>query len=153
MIAHAWADPSGDLVAPPPDPDVVRYVAKCGDDVIGLVTLLRPSASPSPFRGCWLFGLMVRMRYRGRGVGEALTARVLAQAEAEGAEELLLCVFEDNRPAVNLYRKLGFERVTLPELAEWMATHEQADGRRMIAMAKPLVGGREPRAADTAASE
>jgi ribosomal protein S18 acetylase RimI-like enzyme len=72
------------------------------------------------------------------GVGEALARRVIRQAKAEEAQELFLAVFEDSLPAMNLYRKLGFERVVLPGLEEELIAEGQREGRRRVTMRKVL---------------
>lgn len=124
-----------------PDPGATHYVAKSDDEVLGFATLLRAKASELPLEGWWLFGLMVRGRHRGRGIGAALTTHVAAQAQAEGATELLLAVVAENLPAVNLYRKLGFVPVTRDEMAAWLRAQEQVCGKPMLIMAKPLQAG------------
>jgi ribosomal protein S18 acetylase RimI-like enzyme len=63
---------------------------------------------------------------------------VIDQAQAEGAKELFLNVFEDNRPALALYRKLGFERVALPVLEEEFAAEGQREGRRRVTLRRSL---------------
>ena len=44
-----------------------------------------------------------------RGVGTALGEAVIAETERLGYKEIFLWTFEQNRPALSLYRKLGFE--------------------------------------------
>jgi ribosomal protein S18 acetylase RimI-like enzyme len=92
------------------NPRLTNYVAMSGPGEIGLVRLMRHPEADSPHVGYWLYSLEVRPRYRGMGIGEALTQRVIDQSRVEGAEELFLYVFEDNLSAIALYRKLGFER-------------------------------------------
>ncbi len=47
--------------------------------------------------------------FRGRGVGEALMRHVIDKVRASGATFVTLEVRVSNRPAVTLYKKLGFE--------------------------------------------
>jgi ribosomal protein S18 acetylase RimI-like enzyme len=49
-----------------------------------------------------------------------------------------LCVFENNAPAIALYRELGFERVVLPALEAELAADVQKYGRRRVTLRKPL---------------
>lgn len=113
-------------------------MAKSNSEVLGLVRLMRHPEADFPYVGYWLYSLTVRPRYRGLGIGEALTRRVVEQARAEGAREVFLRVFDDNTPALALYSKLGFEPVTLPALEEDLGADVQKYGRRRI----PLkVGG------------
>jgi ribosomal protein S18 acetylase RimI-like enzyme len=72
------------------------------------------------------------------GIGTALTQRVIDQSRVEGAAELLLALFEDNVPAIALYRALGFERVVLSALEAKLAADVQKYGRRRLALRKVL---------------
>jgi len=60
----------------------------------------------------WLFGLLVRTRYRGAGIGEGLVRTALQRAASEGAAKINLMVWEQNRAAINLYRKIGFRQIS-----------------------------------------
>jgi GNAT superfamily N-acetyltransferase len=55
-----------------------------------------------------LVGLWVRGEVRGAGVGAGLVGALLAWARAEGADEVLLWVADDNPGARRFYRRLGF---------------------------------------------
>jgi GNAT superfamily N-acetyltransferase len=145
-IAEARADdmetvqrhlnPSQLYRAQPPNPNVTNWVAKRGEKVIGFVQLMRHPQEHFPWVGHWLFALEVWGRYRGLGIGERLTRRVIAQAVAEGAPELLLAVFENNNRAIGLYQKLGFEPITVTALESQFAADKQQFGRRRIVMRK-----------------
>lgn len=102
----------------PRNPNATHYVAKIGGDLAGFVELVRHPPEHAPYVGHWLFSLQVWPRYRGLGIGELLTHQVMTQAQREGAPELLLVVYADNAPAINLYRKLGFAHVAFPALDE-----------------------------------
>jgi ribosomal protein S18 acetylase RimI-like enzyme len=121
------------------DPDVVRFVAKVGGRVVGFVLLARRPGADTPYAGNWLHSLRVSPPYRGMGIGEALTEAVIDRAQEEGAQELLLLVGEDNRAAIRLYRKLGFEQTLIPSLQGQLERNESASGRRMVAMRLSLV--------------
>jgi len=133
---HQHFNPSEPRRAQPPNPNVTNWVAKRGEEVIGFVQLVRHPEAHFPWVGHWLFSLEVWGQYRGLGIGEMLTRRVIAQAVAEGAPELLLAVFEDNERAISLYRKLGFEHITLPALESQFEADKQQYGRRRIVMRK-----------------
>jgi ribosomal protein S18 acetylase RimI-like enzyme len=119
-----------------------NYVAKHGARVIGFVRLERCLEAQSPWEGTWLSALEVWTQYRGFGVGEMLVRRVVAQAVTDGAPEIFLAVFEDNSRAIALYRKLGFEQVTLPALEPQLTTEKHRFGRRRIVMRKGLASHR-----------
>lgn len=49
--------------------------------------------------------------HRRRGLGRALSGTLIALAEVQGAQRILLEVESDNTPARTLYRDLGFRRI------------------------------------------
>ncbi|HMO59065.1 MAG TPA: N-acetyltransferase, partial [Roseiflexaceae bacterium] len=56
----------------------------------------------------WLYGLVVREAYRGRGYGRQIVAAALAEVASQEHGDVFLEVEPENTPAVNLYRSLGF---------------------------------------------
>lgn len=120
--------------APQRNPNATHYVAKIGTDLAGFVELVRHPPEHFPYVGHWLFSLHVWTRWRGLGIGEVLTRQVMTQARSEGARELFLVVFADNAPAINLYRKLGFDCIAHPVLDEQFAR----EPRRRIVMRSEL---------------
>lgn len=60
---------------------------------------------------CAIDDLFVVPEHRRRGVGKALLAGAAAEAIGCGAPFLELTVREDNQPAIQLYQRIGFERV------------------------------------------
>lgn len=142
VALYAWLSPDGAFTLPESEqdthPGLTNYVARKGEEVLGFVRLMRRPDTEPPYTGHWLFSLTVRSRYRGMGLGEALTRRVIQQARAEGASELRLCVFEDNRPAIALYRKQGFESVSLPFVEDALADDVKRYGRQRVVLRKLL---------------
>jgi ribosomal protein S18 acetylase RimI-like enzyme len=134
-------NPFGSVPAQAPDPDVTDWVARRGGKVIGYVQYVYHPEAHAPWTGHWLFALTVWEGYRGLGVGEALTQQVLDEARGRGASELLLAVYEENKRAIRLYRKLGFEIVTLPALEVELDSEKVHSGRRRIVMCKRLIAG------------
>ena len=133
-------DPLDPDAAPAADANVTDWVAKRDGKVIGFVQYVcRPDADTA-WGGHWLFALTVWARFRGFGVGEALTRQVVECARSRGAEELLLAVYEDNTRAIRLYLKLGFEHVTRPGLEPELALEKAQFGRRRVVMRKRLGG-------------
>jgi ribosomal protein S18 acetylase RimI-like enzyme len=55
-----------------------------------------------------IFGLEVKPRFRGLGIGEELVRRAMRKAGEERAKEIGLFVNKRAAPAIKLYRKLGF---------------------------------------------
>lgn len=118
--------------------NVVNWVAKRNGKIIAFVQNVYHPEANQPWVGHWLFSLYVRVRYRGAGIGEMLTEKVLATAKEQKAEEILLAVYEENKKAINLYLKMGFEHITLPALEPVLAEEKIKTGRRRIVMRKKL---------------
>lgn len=88
----------------------VLYLARHGDfanEIIGLATLILYRV-PTGMRA-YIEDLVVDERARGRGIGEALMAACLTQAEAAGASQVMLTSNAGRVSANNLYRRMGFE--------------------------------------------
>ncbi len=91
-------------------------------------------ATGAPWRGrdgvAGLFGMWVAPEARGRGVGRALVAAVVDWSRTGGFERLVLNVADDNRAAIGLYTRAGFEptgaTATLPPPRENITEHERA---------------------------
>jgi ribosomal protein S18 acetylase RimI-like enzyme len=79
------------------------FVALDDDEPIGLANLgVRDERT-------WLGGVGVVPSQRRKGVGEQLTRALIDRARELGARELWLEVIVENKPAIKLYEKLGFE--------------------------------------------
>lgn len=87
----------------------------------------------------FLLSMWVAPRFRDRGIGQQLVGSVIDWARSEGFGALVLDVADDNRPAVALYAKMGFEPTgetgTLPPPREHVTEH-----RRILAL-PPARGG------------
>ena len=140
-IVYAWFNPGDAEVPIRLNPNVTDFVAKKGRKVVGFVQMVRQHEGNHPYKSYWLYSLVVKPLYRGMGVGEELTIKVIQEAKEEGAEELLLLVREDNQRAISLYRKLGFEIVALPALEEMLEKERLSLGYRRVAMRKGFGGG------------
>jgi ribosomal protein S18 acetylase RimI-like enzyme len=142
VSVYNWLDPTGDRkhnwVEQNTAPHVTGYVAKRGEEILGFVRLIRFPESDIAHAGYWLYSLQVRSRYRGMGLGAALTQRVIDQSRLEGASELYLNVFENNSPAIALYQKLGFELARSPAIDAELAADVQKYGGQRVALKKGL---------------
>jgi ribosomal protein S18 acetylase RimI-like enzyme len=116
---------------------VTDFVAKIKDKVVGFVQLVR-HPQDSPYAGYWLFSMTVSFFYRRMGIGERLTQAVIEKAIAEEAKKLSLLVFEDNREAIRLYRKLGFKFMVVAALEEELKREKMLYHRRRVIMSKNL---------------
>ena len=67
----------------------------------------------------------------------------MRKAFSERAKTLSLLVFENNRRSIALYRKLGFEVRTIPEMEEKLNEEQVAFKRRRVLMSVNLNGNIE----------
>ena len=70
---------------------------------------------------------------------EALASHIIEIARIEGAKELWLLVVGTNRPAVALYRKLGFVEAIVEDLEEVLEGEALTTGSRRLAMVKRVI--------------
>lgn len=84
----------------------VNVVASGGADVVGHA-VYTPAADRAPE-----LAVFVDPAVQNRGIGTELCRQLIATAAAGGREALVLQVESRNTAAINLYRKLGFERET-----------------------------------------
>ena len=83
--------------------------------LLGTVTTPLPGRRLSDFAGAEDLDfrmLAVFPRGRGRGIGRALVAHCAGLARDRGASRLVLHTGDDMRPAIALYERMGFERLT-----------------------------------------
>lgn len=78
-----------------------------GDQVVGWA-LVMPNDAFGLTHSSWL-ALGVRRDFRRRGIGRRLMDGVIEKAWQSGLERIELIVWADNRPAIDLYEKLGFQ--------------------------------------------
>jgi len=83
-----------------------QYFGIRGDE--GLLSVAGIHVYSAEYKVAALGNIATRPDYRGRRLGQAVTAR-LCQALAETVDHIALNVRTDNRPAIALYEKLGFE--------------------------------------------
>ncbi|MBD3183860.1 GNAT family N-acetyltransferase [Candidatus Poribacteria bacterium] len=87
------------------------FMAKTNGRIIGksAITLYPKRENPNH----WAFSsFYVYQEYRGLGIGEKLLRLALKKAEESGATEIVLSVFDHLKPAIHLYRKVGFKHVS-----------------------------------------
>ncbi|MCK4942601.1 MAG: GNAT family N-acetyltransferase, partial [Candidatus Aminicenantes bacterium] len=113
---------------------VLEFTARWSDKTMGSVHLLKYPHGHFPYTGYWLSDLHIRLRYRGMGLGEQLTRKVISHADENGAKELWLLVRENNRPALTLYKKMGFVKVDLPVFREILRKEKNTLGYKRILM-------------------
>ena len=120
------------------DPHVKNFCAKHKHKLVGFIQMVFHPAGHFPYTGYWLFSLIVRRPWRGMGIGEQLSQRVIDAAREANASKLRLIVYTDNDPAIRLYNKLGFYPIKLPEFEEMFELEHAKTNRRRILMQKRL---------------
>lgn len=113
-------------------------LARRSNEIIGRATINNFLKASSQYHGWWIFGMWVNWRYRRLGVGRRLTEMLCEFAAKQGASELELLVFQDSKPAFNLYRKLGFYRVSIPQIDKELREEAKKTRRQRIIMKKDL---------------
>ena len=83
--------------------DCFNVVASHEEDVVGHATLVGDK------EGGYELAIFVLHEYQGRGIGTRLLEGVLGHGIDQGVEKVWLTVERWNRPAIKLYRKVGFE--------------------------------------------
>lgn len=77
--------------------------------VVGMANLLITVSTAEGCRVAVLEDVIVRNKYRGKGLGRLLVEHVLAWAKIEGMMRVTLLADRDNKAALGFYRKLGFD--------------------------------------------
>jgi diamine N-acetyltransferase len=111
-LAKAYG-PDGDLIRHLSDPDHRFRLACIRGDIVGYAKLSLPWLPEGTFgpRARQLSQLYTLAGVRGSGVARALMDWAIATARDEGADELLLTVWEHNPRATRFYEKIGFVQV------------------------------------------
>lgn len=89
-------------------PNETRLLAEIGGKVVGSIGLHRLENRRAHVGS---IGMAVHDAYAGRGIGTVLMQAVVTQADRWlNLKRLELTVYDDNRPAIALYERFGFER-------------------------------------------
>lgn len=84
-----------------------QIVAMDGEKLVGWCDII-PGSKPTT-KHVGEMGVIILPEYRGQGLGEKLIKATLKKAKTKGVKRVELGVVSDNRNAVSLYLKLGFE--------------------------------------------
>jgi signal peptidase len=106
--------------------------------IIGATMITRFPDDEISYPDWWIFGMRVRIPYRGMGIGEGLARRAIEKASEEGAHRLNLLVYEKNRAAVTLYHKMGFCQISIPALDKELEEETKQSTQRRIILSKEL---------------
>ena len=86
------------------------HVARDGERVLGMVSILRTVSTAEGGPAGHLEDLVVRPECRGRGIGSRLLAYAIGRSRAAGLRRLILLTDGDNAGAQRLYERAGFVR-------------------------------------------
>lgn len=90
------------------DPDAAPFLAVADGEAAGFIGFrFRRRLNHATFEG-WISDLVVRERFRGRGIGRALLAAVIAEWRLRGSHRIALEVSHDRTAARALYEGAGF---------------------------------------------
>ena len=78
-----------------------------GDELVGIAGITRFDGAKLRHRAL-LWGMYVRPSARGGGVGDALMRFLMAEARAQGIEQVILTVAAENARARRVYERWGF---------------------------------------------
>ena len=107
LSSSAKALSDADVVRMTADHDVVLFVAKYDDVIVGTLTLV-VFAIPSGQRA-WIEDVIVDGDVRGLGIGAALTKAAIEEGRRRGVRTIDLTSRPSREAANKLYQKLGFE--------------------------------------------
>ncbi len=113
-------------------------ITRVGGSIAGATVIRRFPENETLYTDWWIFGVLVRTRYRGAGIGEGMVRMAPEKASKEGAAKTNLLVFEHNKVAVNLYRKMGILQTSIPGLDDQLEKEVRSGGKRRIIMTRSL---------------
>lgn len=89
-------------------PSAAVFVARKGERIIGMVSLLFTISTSEGGAACWLEDMVVLPAYRHFGVGSQLLKRAVAEARSRGATRITLLTDRINGSAQRFYESHGF---------------------------------------------
>lgn len=87
---------------------VIQLVADVDGMIVGNAEVVKLSGRESHVGK---LGVSMRSGYRQIGIASKLIETLIRQAKKEKLRIILLAVYEDNLPAITLYKKLGFKEI------------------------------------------
>ncbi len=88
--------------------DVLHLVAESNGRIVGSAEVSKLSGRESHVG---TLGIGVKSGYRRIGIATKLIETLTQTAKHQGLKIILLAVYENNTPAITLYRKLGFKEI------------------------------------------
>jgi len=90
----------------------------CGEELVGMANIkLRPKI----YRHTGNLGILIKKEFRGQKLGAILIKKIMKESShLTGIKKIILQVFKNNIPAINLYKKFGFKEYGyLPRAIKW----------------------------------
>jgi GNAT superfamily N-acetyltransferase len=104
------------------DPGVGRlFVLRVSGKVAGMANALITVSTAEGGKVLLLEDVIVSSAHRGNGLGRRLVEHVLGWARGQGMTRVTLLADRDNHPALDVYRKLGFEPSNMTVLRRSLA--------------------------------
>lgn len=143
---YGWDALSPDSTTETRETEALRRMAADGCHVFaslrgkpaGAASLRRFPGDEDVSSDWWLFDLIVRVRYRGAGIGERLVRVALETARHKGAARVNVRVESANVAALALYGKLGFEQASTPAPQQNLDRDPSACGLRQVVLSRSL---------------
>lgn len=90
--------------------EAIYLVAEFEKKVLGIASIVKKNLKLESHKGD--YGILIAKELQGEGVGEEISKLIISEAKKFlKLKIIILRVFEENLPAINLYKKLGFEMV------------------------------------------
>ena len=132
--------PVNGQLQPPADSAITHYswLALYKNSTIGKATLVKFPDSTSMFPDWWIFGMNIRIPFRGAGIGHRLSQLALKKAQSEKGAFIYLIVERNNIAARSLYSKSGFTPTSLPQLSGILEDEKKRGLPQRIILKKQL---------------
>lgn len=89
--------------------ETVYLVAECDNNIVGTTRIVLGEGRQEHIGK---FGITIRKGYRGIGLGKFMMIEVMAITKKKLKPKIIkLEVFANNKPAISLYKKMGFKEV------------------------------------------
>jgi GNAT superfamily N-acetyltransferase len=112
------------------------YVWEENGEIIGNVSLIPYHHARKKFY--LIANVAVRLEYRKRGIGRALTEAAMQHANQQHADETWLHVRDDNQGAIHLYRSIGFVDIARRTTWQTQPDQEASNGTRGVTITKRI---------------
>ena len=97
--------------------EIIHFVAEVDGKVVASAEIAKRRGHQ---KHVGVLGIAVKSGYRRLGIATKLMEALLQEAKRQGLKVIILDVYEKNLPALNLYRKMGFNEVgRIPKAIFW----------------------------------